>query len=45
MENEFSLFIVLLKLNEDLLENLSVWGWNGKFRNRCQCYAVFHYTI
>ena len=27
--NQFLLFIVHLKLNEHLLENLSVWEWNG----------------
>ena len=34
-------FIVHLKLNEHLLENLSVWEWNGTFRNECQGFGVF----
>ena len=28
--NQFWLFTVHLKLNEHLLENLSIWEWNGK---------------
>ena len=34
--NQFWLFIEHLKLNEHLLENFSVWEWNGAFRKRCQ---------
>ena len=43
--NQFLLFIVHLKLNEHLLENLSVWEWNGKFRKRSQDWMVFHIIV